>query len=70
MSWINERANKSSALPDQPTRQALIDLLIHQVYELVSGNEVDSNRHRRQLLAASFDLVVAAEYYGVVSGKR
>jgi hypothetical protein len=61
--WINEILNKCSTLEQNNSLEnQLIDLLIKKCYKK-TGCNVDLGI----LLASAFDLLVAAEYYGMVS---
>jgi hypothetical protein len=70
MTWVTERADNATTVPIEPTEKELLDALIESVYGFnYPGNLThdETQKRRRRLLAAAFDLMVAAEYYRTVS---
>jgi hypothetical protein len=70
MTWVAERATDSYRVAIKPAEHVLLDALLEAIYEYhfpieLSPDEVVNQR--RRLLAAAFDLMVAAEYYRTVS---
>lgn len=69
MTWVAERATNAYAISSEPAEKALLDVLLEAVYGYslpANLSEDEKRRLRGRLLAAAFDLMVAAEYYRAV----
>lgn len=67
--WIAERATQAYSVSTTSLEESLLDALLNAVYSQPFAEDLSPREktiQRRLLLAAAFDLMVAAEYYATV----